>query len=223
MKKVMVFCLTLVLMASMTLTAFAATGGFVSSPTSNQAPTIVEFKANDEDCTATLLITPYAEKEELPPALQTLFQEAYTDIKESKNLTELCDALTKIASNKKIKGENLAVTELFDIHVTGCDYHTEHTDFDIVLAPETLKNFVALLHMNKDGEWEVVENAKVTNNGEHLEFSVDEFSPFAIVVDTSAKPSQTGEIDLTPVYIAVMVVSALGIILIIAKSKKQKA
>ena len=179
MKKVLVICLTVVFMMSMTLTAFAATGGFVSSPSGNPAPEKVEFKPADEDCTATLVITPYSEKQELSEAIKTMMETAYTAIKGSTDISTLSADLAKIAKDAKIKGTDLAVSDLFDIHVTGCDYHDGHTDFDIVLSADSLKNFVALLHMNKNGEWEVVEDAKVIKNGEHLAFSVDSFSPFS--------------------------------------------
>ena len=223
MKKVLVICLTVVFMMSMTLTAFAATGGFVSSPSGNPAPEKVEFKPADEDCTATLVITPYSEKQELSEAIKTMMETAYTAIKGSTDISTLSADLAKIAKDAKIKGTDLAVSDLFDIHVTGCDYHDGHTDFDIVLSADSLKNFVALLHMNKNGEWEVVEDAKVIKNGEHLAFSVDSFSPFAVVVNTKANPSQTGDNSMIPVYIAVMAVSALAIVAILVKSKKKTA
>ncbi len=222
MKKVLVVLLTVVMMMSMTVTVFAA-GGFVSSPTVQQAPGVISFEPADDDCTGRLVITPYGERDELTTAQRTFFEKAYNEIKGSTNLTELCAALKKIAANKKIKAKNLAVSELFDIHVTGCDYHDEHYDFDVVLDPESLKNFVALIHMNKEGNWEVVEGAKVIANGDHLAFSVDSFSPFAIVINNSAKPSQTGDNSLIPVYATVMAVSALAIVVILAKSKKREA
>lgn len=223
MKKVLVICLTVVFMMSMTLTAFAATGGFVSSPTGNPAPEKVEFKPADEDCTATLVITPYGEKKELPAAIKTLMEKAYDAIKGSDDITTFNADLAALAKSKKIKGADLAVSDLFDIHVTGCDYHDGHTDFDIVLSADSLKNFVGLLHMNKNGEWELVKDAKVIANGEHLSFSVDSFSPFAVVVNTNAKPSQTGDNSMIPLYIAIMAVSALAIVVILVKSKKQTA
>lgn len=223
MKKVLVICLTVVFMVSMTLTTFAATGSFVSSPSGNAAPGQVEFKPADEDCTATLVITPYSEKNELTTAIKTMMEKAYNDIKGTEDLTTLNATLAKLAKDLKIKGSDLAVSDLFDIHVTGCDYHDGHTDFDIVLSADSLKNFVALLHMNKNGEWEVVDGAKVIANGEHLSFSVDAFSPFAVVVNTAAKPSQTGDSNMTPVYAAIMAVSALALVVILVKSRKKTA
>lgn len=223
MKKVLVICLTVVFMVSMTLTTFAATGSFVSSPSGNAAPGQVEFKPADEDCTATLVITPYGEKNELTAAIKTMMEKAYNDIKGTEDLTTLNATLAKLAKDLKIEGSDLAVSDLFDIHVTGCDYHDGHTDFDIVLSADSLKNFVALLHMNKNGEWEVVDGAKVVANGEHLSFSVDAFSPFAVVVNTAAKPSQTGDSNMTPVYAAIMAVSALALVVILVKSRKKTA
>lgn len=223
MKKVLVICLTVVFMVSMTLTTFAATGSFVSSPSGNAAPGQVEFKPADEDCTATLVITPYSEKNELTTAIKTMMEKAYNDIKGTEDLTTLNATLAKLAKDLKIEGSDLAVSDLFDIHVTGCDYHDGHTDFDIVLSADSLKNFVALLHMNKNGEWEVVDGAKVIANGEHLSFSVDAFSPFAVVVNTAAKPSQTGDSNMTPVYAAIMAVSALALVVILVKSRKKTA
>lgn len=222
MKKVLVLCLTVVLMMSMTITAFAAPGAFISSPTGNQAPGKIEFTPADDDCTATLVITPYGDRTELPAALKALMDEAYKSIKDTTDLTTLNAALAKLAKDMKIKGSDLAVSDLFDIHVTGCNYHEEHKEFDIVLSADTLKNFVGLLHMNKDGKWELVTDAKVINNGDHLKFSVDAFSPFAIVVNTG-KPAQTGDNSMIPLYVAIMAVSALAIVAILVKTRKQKA
>lgn len=221
MKKVLVVLLAVIMMMSMTLTAFAAPGKFVSSPTGQQAPIVISFE--DDECTGSLIITPYGDRDELPAALQALMKKAYDEIKASTDLTELCAALKNLAAAKKIKGTNLAVTELFDIRVEGCTIHDGHHDFDIVINPDTLKNFVGLLHMKENGEWELISDAKVIANGDHLAFSVDTLSPFAIVVNTGANPSQTGESNMIYVYIAVMAVSALAIVLIIAKSRKQKA
>lgn len=223
MKKVLVVCLTILMMLSMTLTAFAAPGKFVSSPSGNLAPGVINFDPADDDCTGYLVITPYSERDTLPDSLEALMKKAYDQIKNSKDLTELNADLAALAKKLKIKGADLAVSDLFDIRVEGCTVHEGHHEFDIVVSADTLKHFVGLLHMKENGEWELIKDAKVISNGEHLAFSVDTMSPFAIVVDTSANPSQTGDTSLAPVYITVMAISALAIIVILAKSKKQKA
>ena len=225
MKKVLAICLMMVMVLCMSVNVFAAPSGFVSSPSGNPAPTVVAFEPNNDDCTGRLVVTPYGDRHELSDALRAMFEKAYNEIVNSDDLTKLNAELAKIASDKDINGADLAVSDLFDIHVTGCDYHDEHVDFDITLDADTLDRFEGLLHMNKDGVWELVTDAEVINNGEHLKFSVDSFSPFAIVVDTSSGTTdtpQTGDNSMIHIYAIIMVVSALAIVVITVKSRKQK-
>lgn len=224
MKKIIAICLMLAMVFVLSFNVFAAPDGFVSSPSSNKAPEVIEFDPADEDCTARLVITPYSEKDELTGAILQLFEKAYASIIDAKDISKLNEELAKLASSMKIKGENLAVSDLFDIHVTGCDYHDEHVDFDITLKADTLKRFVGLLHMNKDGKWELVKDARVTHDGDHLEFSVDSFSPFAIVVDTTdTNAPLTADNNIIYVVVAIVAISALAVLVIAVKSKKQKA
>lgn len=225
MKKVLAICLMMVMVLCMSVNVFAAPSGFVSSPSGNPAPTVVAFEPNNDDCTGRLVVTPYGDRHELSDALRAMFEKAYNDIVNSDDLTKLNAELAKIASDKDINGADLAVSDLFDIHVTGCDYHDEHVGFDITLDADTLDRFEGLLHMNKDGVWELVTDAEVINNGEHLKFSVDSFSPFAIVVDTSSgtpDAPQTGDNSMIHIYAIIMAVSALAVIVIAVKSKKQR-
>ena len=225
MKKVVAICLMMVMVLCMSVNVFAAPSGFVSSPSGNPAPTVVAFEPNNDDCTGRLVVTPYGDRHELSDALRAMFEKAYNDIVNSDDLTKLNAELAKIASDKDINGADLAVSDLFDIHVTGCDYHDEHVGFDITLDADTLDRFEGLLHMNKDGVWELVTDAEVINNGEHLKFSVDSFSPFAIVVDTSSgtpDAPQTGDNSMIHIYAIIMAVSALAVIVIAVKSKKQR-
>ena len=228
MKKVLTICLMMVLVMSLTMTAFAAPNGFVSSPSEDAAPKLVSFTPSDDECTARLVITPYGERETLPDALEAMMENARNQIVGSTDLTKLNADLAALAAKLKIKGEDLAVSDLFDIHVTGCNYHDGHTDFDIVLSADMLKHFVGLLHMQKDGSWELVSDAKVTGNGEHLAFSVESFSPFAIVVETSGQGAEipkTGDDNMFYVYAAIMAVSAVALVVIavVTCKKKQKA
>jgi hypothetical protein len=221
MKKFLAFCLALVLVMSMSVTVFAAYGGFVSSPPANSAPELDSFKPADDDCTANIVITPYGDKEELSEFLRQLFEKAYNDILTSDDLTKLNADLAELAKSLNISGTDLAVSELFDLHVTDCDTHEGHFEFEIVLKAESLKNFVGLLHMTTDGKWELIKDAKVLSDGQRLSFSVDSFSPFAIVVDTSG--GQTGDNGMVYVYAIIMAVSAVALAVIFVKTKKQKA
>ena len=226
MKKVLAICLMIVMVVSMSVTSFAAPGGFVSSPSGNPAPTVVDFDPSNDNCTGWLVITPYGDREDLSDVLRSLLEKAYNDIVNSDDLTKLNAELAKIAADKNIEGQNLAVSDLFDIHVTGCDFHDGHFGFDITLDADKLSSFVGLLHMNKNGEWELVADAKVVNNNEHLQFSVDSLSPFAIVVDTTidgGDAPQTGDNSMIYIYVILMAASALALVTILLKNKKKRS
>lgn len=222
MKKVFSIVLAMVLTLALSVSVCAAPGQFVNSPSNNDAPKIISFERNNEDCTAELIITPYAERATLPAELKTLIEKAYSDIASSKDLTELNKDLADLAAAQKIDGPNLKVSDLFDIRYEGCENHGESHTFTIVLGAETLHRFVGLLHMNLNGEWELIKNAKVINNGEALTFTVSNFSPFAIVVDTSdaeGDSPQTGVKNIA-IYGSLMLVSAMAIVVLVVKGKK---
>ena len=224
MKKVLAICLAVVMAVGMSLSAFAAPGSFLESPSKNPAPRIERF-VSLAGCEASLVITPYVNRSTLPEDLKLLIEYAYSTIAGTNDLTTLNAALAALATEMGIDTTNLAVSDLFDIHVVGCDSHDTHKGHEIVLGADTLDKFVGLLHMNKDGVWEFVSGAEVINDGKSLSFSVDDFSPFAIVVDTSSSSDEpgTGDSSMILLYSLVMVASATVIIVLAAKSKKQKA
>lgn len=221
MKKTFAICMIVVMLVTMSVNAFAATNGFVSSPSENPAPKVVDFKPSDEACTATLNITAYADKHTLPEALRTLMEQAYDSIADAVDLTKLNTALADLVSKKGYDSTKLAVADLFDIHPSDCEFHDGHTDFDITLSADTLSHFVALLHMNKDGVWEMVTDAEIINNGEHLKFSVESFSPFAIVVNTGDPVADEGTSPwiYVAIVVAVVVVGAVVAVFVIKRKK----
>ncbi len=221
MKKVLAIFLMTVMVFAASVNTFAA-GAFLNSPSGNPAPELVSFDFESDDCTAELVITPYAERSELDDAAKALMEKAYDDIAGTDDLTKLNKDLEKLAKDKNVKGKDLAVSDLFDISPEGCQEHDGHYSCDIVLDADTLDRFVALIHMNENGEWVLVDDAKVTNNGEHLEFTVDALTPFAIVVDTSSDSPQTGDSGKLYIYAGMMLVSALAIAVVVVKSKKQR-
>ena len=226
MKKVLVFLVMTVLLVTLSLSSFAQTGGFVSSPSNNQAPTLISFKANNENCDGVLVITPYAKRNELSNNLRDLLEKARNEIAASNDLTKLNSDLAQVASQKNIAGTQLAVSDLFNLHVTGCDAHEGHFDFDITLAAETLKHFVGLLQMKSDGTWELVKDAQVVNNGKHLKFSVNTLSPLAIVVNTDpANVPPTSDNWMIYVYGGIALVSGVSMVTVWffwRKSKNQE-
>lgn len=225
MKKVFAILLLTLLVLNLSVMSFAKVGGFVSSPTGEQAPTVDSFKPSNPDCDGKLVVTPYGDRNELPEDLRTQFENAYKSIASASDLTKLSTDLAKIASDKKIKAADLAVSDLFNLHATDCDTHEGHYDFEITLSSETLSKFVALLQMNSAGEWEVVSGAQVINSGKNLKFSVKTLSPLAIVVNTgtvSPDSPPTSDNWMIYVYGGVAVVSAAALVVVWVVWRKSK-
>ncbi len=221
MKRVLAICLMIVMVVSISVTAFAAPNGFVNSPSGNKAPTVEETTPNNEDCTAEVVITPYSDKHELPEELRELVEEAYKDITEAEDLGDLVDELEKIAEEKNIDISKLSVSDLFNIHTEDCASHVGHT-FDVKLSADTLENFVGLIHLDKNGEWKMIDDAKIVN-GEHLLFTLDSEGPYAVVVDTTGNTPQTGDNSNVLPYIILMAASAVGFVVVLVISKKKKS
>ena len=173
MKKILLLFMVAVMVASASISAFATDlGGFVSSPSLNPAPELVEAENEEEACDAKLVITAYADRDTLSEEARKGIEEAYTIIRGTKDLSTLNEIIAKIAKRLGVEVTDLAASDLFDIDANGCTgEHDDHGYFDITLKAETLENFVCLLHYY-NGEWRVIENVLVTQNGEHLEFDV---------------------------------------------------
>lgn len=235
MKKIITLCLALVIAVSTSFTAFAVNGNFVDSPSNNQAPVLVEGKNEDEECEAELVITPYAERDTLPDVLRETLEDALNIIVDTPDIAVLNEDIVNTAKKYGLKTQDLAVSDMFDIHMTGCDDHDLHGHFDVTLKADTLENFVCLLHYHGDF-WHIVEGAEVTHDGTHLEFDAMEFSPFAIVVNTAADEESADDTvvadgDATDLpegngnhllcFIIIIILVILDIILIIAKKDKK--
>lgn len=226
MKKIITICLMITMVIGMSLGVCAEVGGFIQSPSNNQAPEIIEAENEAEDCEAVLIITAYADRDELPEEAKAKIEQAYDLIKSNPDLSALNEEVQTIAENLGIDVADLAVSDMFDISATDCNGHEDHGHFDITLKSDTLKNFVCLLHYY-NGEWRIVENAEITNNGTHLEFDEDEFSPFAIVVNTNAEQvvaPQNGDnhvICITVAAILGLLAIILAIILVATRKNKK--
>ena len=210
MKKVIASVLSLMLVLALSVSVFA-TGGFVKSPTLDKAPTVEDVTV-ETGTAPTVTVTPYGDRTDLDAAAKTAIETAYSEIQAAADLT-------KVAADKKVEAKNLAISDLFDISHDGAA-GTDFGTFTIKLNADEIKNFVALLHKGANG-WTVVENAKI--EGDHLVFSVDSFSPFAIVVDAGAGSPSTGDNANLPLYIALMAVSAVALVVVIVALKKKKS
>ncbi len=235
MKKVLAICLMVIMVVSMSVgvSAVAAPNGFVGSPSGNLGPKVISYTLSPAGC-GMLVVTPYADLEKLPVDEQALLKRGYNAIVDAENIAQLNKDLAELAKKERIKAEDLAVSDLFDMRLVGCDKHRTHKMIDVVLEADTLENFVGLLHMKKNGEFELIKgaeiikgkdvvvnedivvDAEITEDGKYLRFTVESLSPFAIVVNTG-EPS--------PNYLwlfLLLLLLILVIILIIVYNKNKK-
>lgn len=214
MKKIMVIGLVIVMCLSMGLTAFAANGGYIQSPTKNKAPELIEVTPASEKLVIT--ITPFAKRNTLTGETAANFTEAHEDIVANKDITVLAPEVKAAAEKANVKVENLGISDLFDVSAN----MALTSEVTIKLKAETAKHFVALLHYHND-TWEVVENASVKDDV--LTFAVKELSPFAIVVDrekATVSAPLTSDGTASAAVAVVMLVAALGVFVV---SKKVNA
>lgn len=222
MKKFLAFFVAMVMVLSLSITAFAAPGSFVSSPSRNDGPVLIEGENESSDCEAELVITPCKDRKKLPAKALEDMETAYEIIAKCKDLTSLNSAFATFVAGKGLGAANLAVSDLFDVSYYNCDIHDFHGQFRIKLSADTLNKFVGLLHYN-DGEWEFVSNAKVLEDGETLEFSIKGLSPFAIVVEREAGSlisPETG--DYVGFVLPVIMFACLITLIIVCVSIKKK-
>jgi hypothetical protein len=230
MKKLLSICLAALMILSLGSAVFAAEA-FISSPVKPGAPELVGAENESEDCEAVLSITAYADREILSDEVIAKFEYAYGVLRGQTEDPGFAALLAQIAAERGIEVSDLVASDFFDISSTDCEGHEDHGHFDITLKAEALNNFVCLLHYY-NGTWRVVDNAKVTQGGTHLEFTEEEFSPFVIIVDTSETPVEppvddkmtVGEGILLGVGIAAGVagLGALGYFVILPWWKKRK-
>ena len=205
MKKILTVFMLSIIALSLTFSAFADdAGSFIQSPSANQAPDLISGGSDEHDCDQSLIITSYADRDELSAEKREELEAVYTKIKGTTNLVNVCADLKAVAEKLGIPTTNLSVSDLFDIS----DAHADADGtFDVVLSADTLENFVGLLHYT-DGKFELVDNAKVEEkDGElHLVFSTDGLSPFAIVVDNG----EVAPVKDNSVFVGVLTVICLA-------------
>ena len=215
MKKILIVLVTLVMIATLCLPVMAEPGGFVSSPSKEQAPTIVGGENESPECKAELSITSYADRNHLSEESRKAFESAYTSVLGAEKLNELNSAIVNIAEDAGFELSDLAVSDLFDISCSDCENHENHGKFSVKLRPESLEGFVCLIHY-VGGRWKVVENARVAADGVTLEFEEKEFSPFAIITGDDSSdilPPVVEEEGLSPLaktLIGVAIGAAVG-------------
>lgn len=220
MKKILAICLMIALVASLSISVFAAPNGFVSSPSGGKRPPVLDrFDPVDEDCTANVIITPFSDKNNLKNDERENMEDAYEDIVNAGDLSNLNKDLADTAKDKNIDGKHLAVSDLFHLGSEGCNDHEDHSKFEIELDMDALDNFVGLIYRDSDGKWQWVPDAKV--DGTKLQFTGMGYHPYAVVVDS--RGAKTGDTATVLICTAVMAVSAIALVVILVKGKKRHA
>ena len=229
MKKVLVLCLTVVMITTMCVSAFAS-GIFVKSPSANKAPVIEEVVKEDENCTADLVLTPFGDRENLPDDKKNILEiiyDAIVNIDKADDAVseavatvknEIKEVIKEVAEEKKIDEKVIAVSDLFDVSHQGCTDHDEHKGFTVKLKAETLKNFISLLHY-ENGSWEIVKDVTINKDGT-ITFTGDMTGSYAVLVDSSKLPSDTGDNSNIALWIMLLSASALAIVLVALKKKR---
>ncbi len=222
MKKFLVVGLTLAMLLSMSVSAFAAPGAFVKSPSANGAPTVVSFSTSEEGCDGEIVVTPYKDRTQLSDSVRAELEKAYGDIVATTDLATLNSGLADIAKNLGIASTDLAVSDLFDVSYVGCTLHDSHKSITVTLKSETIQRYAALLHL-KNGVWDLIEEVEVNEEENTITFSSAELSPFAVVVDTSVPKDSPQTGDNSMILLGVMGVAAAGLVVIAVTAKKRKS
>ena len=231
MKKIITLILTITMAFVSVVPAFAVEDDFVSSPSRDDV-VLEEGKNEDPDCTAEVILTMFKDREKLAAHIREKLEEAYEIITNCEDLTTLCKEFAAFVAKLGLTGKDLAVSELFDLSYYGCEDHDEHGYFNIKVGAKALENFVGLLHYH-NGQWEFVDNAKVLPDGETLQFRIKDFSPFAIVVNTSGKvpnadiPNTDVQVENTQLPMQLMigaaaVLATATVIAVVFKKKEVK-
>jgi hypothetical protein len=147
-------------------------------------------------------------------------EKAYDTIKNNVKDSSLDKALKELGT-KDHPYAALAVSDLFDIDFSDCAQHAEHGSAKVHLTAETLDHFVGLL-VYVGGKWMIVEGAEVDKEESTIKFLVEEFGPYAIVVDSTlaGNGADTGDAGISWIWFVLMGVSAAGLITIAVVYRK---
>lgn len=221
MKKIFVLCLTVIMLASLSVTAFATGNDFVSSPSGNPAPVIVSFEAGTDGCKAKPEITPYSERDSLGDKEKESIEKAFRQIAGEEDDKGLSGLFKKIAERNRLSRKDLAVSDLFDIGYKDCAEHKTagHKGLTITLEAETLKNILGLLYFD-GSQWKEIEILEHDADAGTITFYTEDFGTFAFVVNKYLPP-YTGDNSVTNILVIVAALSALTLVISVRARKRE--
>ena len=218
MKKITALLLMVAMVLTLSVSAFA---GFVSSPSANLAPDIIDFESQTEGCEAYLKITSYADRGTLTAEQIKILEDAYKQIAGTENSPSLIEALKKIAEAKGLNTDDLSVSDLFFISYENCEPHENdgHKGFKVTLKADTVANLAGLLYF--DGEtWKTVEILEYDAENGTVTIFVEALGCFAFVVDKYSTPV-TGDSSNAFVWMLVALCSVVSATLVCTLPKKR--
>lgn len=215
MKKILTLLAVLALAVSLCVPAFAFPGGFVSSPSLNDGPALEDTDAAPG---LRLVVTAYADRATLNKEMKADFEAAYENIYSTPDLSQL---VPSIAEYTGVDAGNLAVSDLFHVHVeeapaTAAEKANAYT---LTVSCRTLNKFEALLHRTAEG-WQIVDSAALTEEG-FVKFTTQELGVFAVVVDVENGGATPPSGDIFPLVAAGLLLTAAAFVaLILFKGRK---
>lgn len=214
MKKLVALCLTLVLALSLSVSAFAANGAFISSPSANKAPELV-------DTDPEIKVTPYADRDDLADLDTEEMEEAYRQIANVIENNAFSQALKELAKELGKAASELSVSDLFHVNVDDAT-PDEQGGYTITIKLEDLENFIGLMQFNGT-EWKNVEIISIDKENGTVTFRVTESGPIAVIVDNGTGSSTPPTGDNAMMYLGVCLVAAAGLVVVLVNSKKKRA
>lgn len=198
----------------------ASAQGFVFSPSDDYTPEIKDYINADEKCTATLTATGYAQRDRLDEAKKQELEYAYATLTATSDITTLNADFATLVTEKGLTGATVAVSDFFDVSCYNCDDHDAHGEFIVEMECENAATFVGLLHYTS-GAWELIKSPAVNVEEKTVTFTVEDFSPFAIVVDTSGLVDAPIEpVDTMPTLVTTAVTSFAVLAMLVVVLKK---
>ena len=221
MKKFLLFGLIVAFVMSFGLVVYA--DDFVPSVSGKPTPDIITAIDLTTGDVVELIITAMSKIDTVPEDVKSIFNEAYEKLSKADNLAKLVKELKKVAKELGAKEDQLIVSDVFDISEK--DFKKSETGrYKISMKKDSavVGKFAALLHYT-DSQWEYVESAKLSDDGETIEFEAEGLSPFAIVVVGEAQTESPAPIVIALwVALGVLAASAIAVaaVFFVKKAKK---
>ncbi len=217
-KRIALFLTVLALMFHL---HFAVSADVAPSVTAKHAPQVVAVTDETGNAVSVSSIS-FLDVDSLTEEDGEIMRRAYTALVECADLTKFDRKIKTLAKKSGVTADDLIVSDFFDLSVSDDGEGSADDSYTVSIKVPALQRFVCLIHF-VDGEWVVVEDAAVSEDGQHLSFSVSGFSPFAIVTATpDATVSDAPTAFLMRLVIGVLLFALVALTIALLYIKKFK-